>query len=145
MFAVIFAIIAGAAMSFQGVFNTRLSDHIGLYESNVLVQGIAFLCSVIVLIFFGTGNFSAVHEASKMDLLGGALGVVITVTVMLAMKGLGATIAVSIILIAQLLTAAVVDAFGLLNEEKIPFTWQKILGLILMVGGVMLLKYKLPT
>ena len=30
----LFAVIAGAAMSVQGVMNTRLSEKIGLYESN---------------------------------------------------------------------------------------------------------------
>ena len=47
----IFSIIAGAAMSIQGVMNTRLSDKIGLYESNVFVQGTAFFvftdCSMV--------------------------------------------------------------------------------------------------
>ena len=45
----LFSIIAGAAMSIQGVMNTRLGDKIGLYESNVFVQGTAFLFSLIVL------------------------------------------------------------------------------------------------
>ena len=40
---IIFSIIAGAAMSIQGVMNTRLSDRIGIYETNALVQGIAFV------------------------------------------------------------------------------------------------------
>ena len=39
MFGVIMSILAGAAMSFQGVINTRLSDRIGLYESNAFGQG----------------------------------------------------------------------------------------------------------
>ena len=49
MLGVIFSLIAGAAMSFQGVMNTRLSDKIGLYESNTFVQGTAFILSLIGL------------------------------------------------------------------------------------------------
>jgi len=35
MVGVIFSILAGMAMSVQGVFNTRLSEKIGLFESNL--------------------------------------------------------------------------------------------------------------
>ena len=39
---VIFSILAGAAMSIQGVMNTRLGEGIGTMEAGTLVQGTAF-------------------------------------------------------------------------------------------------------
>lgn len=142
MLAVFFSILAGAAMSVQGVMDTRLSDHIGLYESNMLVQGIAFLLSVLALLFLGKGDFGQIGDVNKVYLLGGFLGIVITITVMLAIKGLGPTIAISIILISQLIIAALIDAFGWMETERIPFCWQKYAGVALMVGGVILFKWK---
>ncbi len=47
MAGIIFSIIAGASMSIQGVMNTRLSDKIGIYESNAFVQGTAFYCRLL--------------------------------------------------------------------------------------------------
>ena len=41
MIAIITAIISGIAMSVQGVFNTRLGEKIGVWETNVFVQGSA--------------------------------------------------------------------------------------------------------
>ena len=140
--AVLFSILAGAAMSVQGVMNTRLSDRIGLYESNVIVQGVAFLLSVLVLLFLGKGNFSELGGINKLYLLGGFLGIAITITVMLAIKGLGPTIAISIILISQLVVAAVIDGFGLMDTERVNFCWQKFAGVALMIGGVLLFKLK---
>ena len=142
MLAILFSILAGAAMSIQGVMNTRLSDRIGLYESSALVQGVAFVLSVIAVIFLGKGNFGALAGTNKVYLLGGVLGIVITITVMLAIKGLGPTVAISVILISQLLVAALIDAFGLFDSQHIPFGWQKFLGVALMIGGVMLFKWK---
>ena len=133
--------IAGAAMSFQGVINTRLSDKIGLWESNVFAQGTAFILSLIVMFIFGSGSFS-LGGMEKVYWLGGVLGLIITVTVMLSVKGLGPTAAVSVILITQLLTAAIIDAFGLLGSEKLPFGWNKYVGLGLMAGGMLLFKWK---
>lgn len=142
MWGILFSILAGAAMSIQGVMNTRLSDRIGLYESNVLVQGVAFSLSVIALLFLGKGNFGALNGTNKVYLLGGILGIIITITVMLAIKGMGPTVAISVILISQLLVAALIDAFGILDSERIPFGWQKFVGITLMIGGVLLFKWK---
>jgi transporter family-2 protein len=140
---IIFSIIAGAAMSFQGVLNTRLGDRIGLYESNVLVQGVAFALSIITVLFLGKGDFSALNSTNKIYLLGGVLGIVITITVMMAIQKQGPTIAISIILISQLLVAALIDAFGIFESERIPFCWQKYGGIALMVAGVLLFKWKI--
>ena len=129
-------------MSFQGVINTRLSDKIGLWESNVFAQGTAFILSLIVMLIWGKGSFSALGGTEKVYWLGGVLGLIITVTVMLSVKGLGPTAAVSVILITQLLTAALIDAFGLLGSEKLPFGWNKYVALGLMAGGMLLFKWK---
>lgn len=142
MLGFIMSAIAGAAMSFQGVINTRLSDKIGLWESNVFAQGTAFLLSLIVMFIWGKGSFSALGGTEKVYWLGGVLGLIITVTVMLSVKGLGPTAAVSVILITQLLTAALIDAFGLLGSEKLPFGWNKYVALGLMAGGMLLFKWK---
>lgn len=142
MLGILFSILAGAAMSVQGVIDTRLSDRVGLYESNVLVQGVAFALSVIALLFLGKGDFGALGNTNKVYLLGGVLGIVITITVMLGIKGLGPTVAISVILISQLLVAALIDAFGVFDSQRIPFDWKKFAGITLMIGGMLLFKWK---
>lgn len=139
---VIFAALAGGAMSIQGVMNTRLSDKIGLFESNAYVQATAFVLSIIVMLIFGKGNIWGVFQAKPIYWFGGVFGIAITVLVMLAMSDLSPTVAVSVILIAQLTVAALIDAFGLMESEKIVFHWTKFLGLALMIGGVILFKLK---
>ena len=139
---IIFSIVAGMAMSVQGVMNTRLGEGIGNMEANAFVQGTAFALALIVLIFWRQGSFTALGQVNKLYWLGGVLGIVITLTVMLGIKSLGTTLAISIILISQLLIAAVIDAFGLMGSEKVAFGWSKYVGLALMTGGMLLFKYK---
>ena len=138
----IWSAIAGAAMSVQGVMNTRLSDKIGLYESNAFVQGTAFILSLIAVWVLGKGSFRELAAVNKWYLLGGALGLVITITVMLGIGKLSPTVAISTILISQLLVAAVIDAFGWMESEKVVFGWNKLFGLAVMIGGVLLFKWK---
>ena len=141
MLGFLFAVIAGAAMSVQGVMNTRLQENIGLWEANAFVQGTAFMLSLAVMWIFGKGHLRSLAEAPWWNLLGGALGLVITVTVMLSIKGLNPTIAISTILIAQLLVAAAIDYFGWMGQEKMNFAWRQWVGLGLMLAGVVLTKW----
>lgn len=138
----IFAIISGAAMSIQGVMNTRLGEKIGVYESNLYVQGTAFLLSLIAVWVLGKGNIREITEVNKLYLFGGLLGLIITITVMKSVGALNPTVAISTILVAQLITAALIDAFGIMESEKIPFTWTNYLGIALMIGGVIIFKWQ---
>ena len=136
----LFCIIAGATMSLQGVINTRLSDKAGLYEANIFVQGTAFLFSLLALLFLGSGQLSALFSVKRVYLLGGLLGLIITITVMLGFKSLSPTIAVALILIAQLIVAALIDHFGWFGTDKTPFHWTKLLGVALMIIGIIIFK-----
>ena len=73
---------------------------------------------------------------------GGVFGLLITVTVMLSIKGLSPTVAISVILIAQLLVAACIDAFGWMGQEKVSMGLKQFAGLGLMLGGVVLFKLR---
>lgn len=139
---IVLSIIAGMAMSVQGVMNTRLGEGIGNMEANAFVQGTAFALAMLALLFYRQGSFAQLGSVSKLYWLGGALGLVITITVMLGIKSLGTTLAISVILISQLLVAALIDAFGLMGSEKVAFDWTKYCGLALMLGGVLLFKAK---
>lgn len=141
MLGFICALIAGAAMSIQGVMNTRLGDKVGVLEANAFVQAIGFVLALIVALIFGKGNIRLLPQSPWYSWLGGVIAPIITVTVMLSIKGLSPTIAISTILLAQLTVAALIDAFGVMGAEKVPFTWHKYVGVALMVGGVLLMKW----
>ena len=141
MLGVIMCIISGAAMSVQGVFNTRLSEQTGLLESNFIVQATALVLAAVSL-FWSEGNMARALSVNKLYLTGGVLAMVITLTVMLGIKNLTPTIAISIILISQLAAAALIDAFGLFGTEKAEFGMRKIIGLCVMLSGILLFSYK---
>lgn len=142
MLGILFSIIAGVCMSLQGVFNTRLGEKIGLWETNTLVQGIGFLITFIILQFMGTGSFKNIKTANKLYFLGGVLGAVIIVTVMKGIKTLGPTYSIATILVAQLTAAALIDAFGLFGTEMIKFNLKKIIGILIMITGIIIFKWK---
>ena len=65
MLGIISSIIAGSVMSIQGVMNTRLSDKIGLYETNMIVQGTAFALSVVAALLLGKNGLGGLREVNR--------------------------------------------------------------------------------
>ena len=129
-------------MSIQGVFNTRVSEKIGLWETNVLVQGSALILTLIMLLIAGNGNFRTIKEVNKFYLLGGVLSAIIIFSVMKGITSLGPTYSIATILVAQLLAAGIIDGFGIFGAEQIKFSISKFIGVGVMVVGIIIFKWK---
>lgn len=142
MLGLLFSILAGALMSIQGVFNSRLTEKIGINESNLVVQGTGFILSIIIFFILGNGSLKKIGEVNKTYLLGGVIGVAIIYSVIKGISTLGATYAISAILIAQLIVAAAIDGFGLFGAQKITFGINKFIGVIVMIVGIIIFKIK---
>ena len=138
---IILALLSGLSMSVQGVFNTRLSEKVGLWESIVIVQGTAFIFSAILSFFLKNGSYKDIVSVNKLYLLGGLIGVLITFTVVKSIASMGATLGISIILVSQLVTAALIDAFGLFGSKQVAFGFKEILSILIMIFGIILFKW----
>lgn len=137
-----FAILAGLFISLQGVFNTRLGEKLGFWETNTFVHGTGFALTLLLMFFYGNGSFSGIGQINKLYLLGGALGVMIIFSVMNAISALGATYCIAILLVTQLIAATVIDSFGLFGSPVIKFDITKLIGLVVMVAGILIYKMK---
>ncbi|MEL5864862.1 DMT family transporter [Clostridium cochlearium] len=138
----IFSFLAGIFITLQSVFNTRVSDKIGLVETTVIVHAIGFIVAAIAMIILGNGNFKRLQEVNKLYLLGGAFGVIIVYSVMKGISLLGATFSVAILLITQLIFATIIDTFGLFGSSQIKFDFTKLLGILIMIVGIIIFKLK---
>lgn len=143
MIGLIIAIISGALMSIQGVFNTGVTKETSIWVSAAFVQFTAFL--VCIVAWFITGRESSFGELLKVDnkymLLGGAMGAFITFTVVKSMESLGPARAIMLIVTAQLLVGYLIELFGLFGVDKVDFEWRKLIGLILIIGGIVTFKW----
>lgn len=142
MIGFICAIISGISMTLQGVFNTRLNEKIGSWETNTIVQASGLVLTLVILFFFRKGDFKAIKDVNKLYLLGGVLGVIIIYTVMVSIGSLGTTLGIGSILVAQLASAGILDYFGLFGSEKCSFGMSQIIGLVVMIAGIVIFKWK---
>ena len=137
MFGVIAALISGALMSIQGVFNTEVTKQTSLWVSASFVQFTALLVCLFIWLVCDRTSFHSIMEVSdKYVLLGGAIGAFITATVIWGMKDLGPAKAAMLIVIAQLTVSWIIELAGIFGVEKQPFSMRKLLGLLIAVAGV---------
>ena len=136
------AMLSGALMSVQGVFNTKLTESTSLWVANEFVQFTAFLlCIAAWLVTDRSSMRSLFNVEPKYFLLGGVMGAFITLTVIKSMDSLGPAKAVMLIVIAQLIVAYLIELFGLFGVEKQPFVWRKAIGALVAIAGFIVFKW----
>jgi transporter family-2 protein len=143
MWGILIAIISGAMMSTQGVFNTGVTKQTGIWISASFVQFTALIVCLSAWIVTGRqGNFSSLLKINnKYMLLGGVLGAFITYTVIKSVDTLGPAMANMFIITAQLIVAYLIEVFGLCGCEKAPFEWKKLVGLAFVIVGIIIFKW----
>ena len=144
MLGMLISILSGALMSIQGVFNTAVTKQSGIWMASGFVQFTALL--VCVVAWFLTGREGTVASLFTVDkkymLLGGAMGAFITYTVIKGVELLRPAKAIMFIVVSQLIVAYLIELFGLFGSEKASFDFSKLIGMGLMIGGVILFKWK---
>lgn len=137
------ALLSGALMSVQGVFNTQVTKTTGMWVSNGWVQFSAFLFCVVVWFFVGRDSVMTLAKVEpKYVLLGGVIGAGITWTVIKSMEQLGPAKAALLIVISQLIVAYLIELFGMFGVEKEPFEWRKVIGMGIALIGVAIFQWK---
>lgn len=142
MMGILIALLSGALMSVQGVFNTAITKQTSLWVSTGFVQLSAFVVCIVMWFFNGRQSpFELLYVDPKYTLLGGVIGAFITITVIKSMENLGPARAVMLIVISQLIVAYIIELFGMFGVEKQAFEWRKILGMAVAIIGIILFKW----
>lgn len=143
MIGIFIALISGALMSLQGVFNTEVTKQSSVWVSASWVQFSALLTCLAIWAVFDRTSFAAIGKVNpRYMLLGGLFGAFITYTVIQSMSALGPAKATMLIVIAQLTVSWVVELFGMFGLDKGTFSWRKLIGLLIAVAGVVLFEWE---
>ena len=137
------ALISGALMSIQGVFNTQVTKTSGIWVANAFVQFSALLVCLAAWLITDRSSFGTLMKVEpKYMLLGGAIGAVITYTVIKSMEMLGPAKAVMLIVIAQLIVAYVIELLGVFGTDKQPLEWWRVIGMGIAIAGIVIFKWQ---
>jgi transporter family-2 protein len=131
------AMLSGALMSVQGVFNTGVTKASSIWVAAGFVQITAFATCAVMWLVNGRPPISGVFSVTpKIALLGGVIGAFITYTVVQAIQQLGVAKAEIIIVVTQVAVAYVIELFGLFGSDRAELSWVKIAGILVAMAGV---------
>jgi transporter family-2 protein len=134
------AATAGLAGSVQAAVMGELGERVGI------VPAVAF--SVIAALFIGlaallvwersfAGVRAALHEPAWLW-IGALMSVFIIFAITVGPPRIGVTATIGIVIAGNLLSAALIDRYGLLGQEVIPIDRWRLLGLLLLAAGAAL-------
>lgn len=137
------ALISGALMSVQGVFNTQVTKASSIWAASAFVQFTALLVCLGAWLITDKSSLMQVFQVQpKYMLLGGAIGAFITYTVIKSMEALGPAKAVMLIVVAQLIVAYLIELFGMFGTQKQPWEWRKAIGMGIAIVGIVIFKWR---
>ena len=137
--AVAFALVAGVAGSIQVVVNATLGRRIGVVDAAAFGAIVAMLVLVPTSLALrsGDGVQAALREPPWLW-IGGIMGALIVTAIAYSPPRIGVFATIAIIVAGQLVTSALIDAFGLMGVEKIPLNPARVAGLVLLGAGALL-------
>nr|WP_263323532.1 DMT family transporter [Neobacillus sp. Marseille-Q6967] len=136
----IFAIIGGSLVSLQNIFNSKVNEQVGSWTTTTLVLGMGFLASLIMGLIFEGKQLFILQNMEPWYWISGLIGVGVVTCIVQGTRLLGPTYAISIIMASQLGFALLFDSLGWLGLDKVPFTFNQLIGVLVIIGGIVVFK-----
>ena len=139
--AVLVTVAAGGFVAAQAPANNVVSERVGTWGA-VSVNFIVGTILVLTITFAFAGGFSGDEGARTPPwyywIVGGVGGAAIVVTTLVAVRELGAGGVTVAVIAGQLTLSVVLDRLGVLGLEERAITWEKLLGIALLIAGTIL-------
>jgi bacterial/archaeal transporter family-2 protein len=132
------ALIGGMALAAQGQINGGLGKKIGVIESSFMNFAVGTLVLLFILLFFGSGNISAVSTVPKWQIIGGLLGAFFVMMQVIVVPKIGVSTTFIAVIVGQIILSVVIDHFGLFGGTRFPIDKQKALAILLMLFALFL-------
>jgi transporter family-2 protein len=136
------ALLAGATIPLNGGVNARLGAAIA---SPVYASMLSFAVGTLLIAVYGLAtqqsvSWAGVASAPWYAWLGGVFGAFSLTVIILTYPKLGPGLGLGLVVAGQLLVALLLEHFGILVAQPHPINLLRVAGLLLVVGGVALVR-----
>jgi transporter family-2 protein len=135
------ALVAGLAGSIQVAVMGRFGQRIGSFEAlaaNLVFSTLVATTVLLVLRQSLSGFADAVRAPWWYWVGGGGMGVVVVLTITVVTPRIGVTATIGLLIAGQLAMGAAIDRYGWFGVERVPLTWLRVLGVLLLAAGAVL-------
>lgn len=138
------AVIAGAVVPFQSAINANLGRGLGhpLWATLAsLLVSILVLLPVILALRLPLPSLGFITKAPLWMWTGGAFGVCFISLALVLLPKLGASGFIALAMAGQILASLLLDHFGLFGLVERQLTAPRLLGVLMLIGGVVLIQF----
>lgn len=143
IFWLLLALAAGAMMPTQAAINHKLALYV---QHPVLSAFISFgvgavaLLAYILLTGIPVSQLALAKNAPAIAWAGGLLGAFFVAAVVTLVPRLGVALTFSLLVAGQMALTLLIDHYGLLGVPVKAVSWPRIMGILLVIGGVILIR-----
>ena len=132
-------LIAGICVPILAVLNAGLGKELGSAPAAcVILSLVALVTSAVILLATGPQAILNTFSSSKHLFFGGVLFIVYLLSITFIAPKFGLGNAIFFILLGQILSASIIDHFGLFGAISQSLSYQRITGIFIMVLGIWL-------
>jgi bacterial/archaeal transporter family-2 protein len=131
---------AGLAGAVQAAVMGELGERVGIVPAVAFSVLVALLCGLAALVIWER-SFAGVRAALSEPAwlwIGGVMSVFIVFAITVGPPRIGVAATIGIVIAGNLVSAAVIDRYGLFGQEVIPLDRWRLLGLLLLALGAAL-------
>lgn len=139
LFPVLIMITAGAAVALQPSINARLAEKTGLLESACISFMVGATALLIAVLVSGRWTVKGLSGTPWWEWTGGILGAFFVSATIMAVPRIGTAAAMAASITAQLLTALLLDHFGLFGFGGAQIDLKRSVGASLLILGAWLI------
>lgn len=132
-------LIGGIAVGIQTPVVGSMSDRIGGVAGSLVIHLSGAIASLVILVFRGGENISEWRSLSWYMLASGVFGLVLFMSLSQTVPKLGATSAITLIVVGQLFAGMVIDHFGLFDVASRSIDLNRIAASALLLAGAYLM------
>lgn len=137
--AVLLMAAVGGLIALQPVVNAGLGKATGNVAATLVSFTVGTLILAVLVALVGqTGGLSNTFEVPWYYLLGGVLGAAYVFTALVTVSSIGAGGVAAATITGQLVASVALDRFGVLGLEETAITWDRLLGVVLLLAGTYL-------
>jgi transporter family-2 protein len=135
---ILIGLAGGVAVGLQSPLASMMSQHLGTWESIVIVHTGGALFALIPLLLLGGGRLREWRTVPWYALLAGVFGLVVIAAVSYMIPRIGVAGSIITVVTGQLIVGTTLDHFGWLGAIQRPLDAPRLLGMGILMLGVWL-------
>lgn len=139
---ILLMVLGGICLAIQPSTNARMAQHVGLLGGALMNFVVGAIILAALALTIGKADLKQLPNASWWQYLGGFFGAFFVSMGIFVVPKIGTTAALAAVISGQLITAVILDHYGLFDLKQIAITPLRIGGVALLAIGALCIIYK---